>query len=86
MKIRSVFLAAAVAIAGVVSAPSARADVVWTLTNVALSDGGVLNGSLTIFGTSSSGYGGLIDFHLTTTGRDDLVARRDLFVPGLPKR
>jgi len=84
VKIRSVFLAAAVAIAGVVSAPSARADVVWTLTNVALSDGGVLNGSLTIFGTSSSGYGGLIDFHLTTTGGTISSLDATYSYPGFP--
>jgi hypothetical protein len=43
----------------------ASADIVFTLTNVPLSDGGFLNGTFT---TTDAITGGLVDFDLTTSG------------------
>lgn len=44
-----------------------RADVVWTLTDVPMDDGGLLNGHFSI-----NVYGYLSDWNLTTTGGSSL--------------
>ncbi len=70
---RRTFCTIAVAITAILGGSSlggspAKADIVWTLTNVALDDGGVLNGSFTI-----DVYGFFADFNLTTTAGSGAV-------------
>jgi hypothetical protein len=52
----------AMGVAGVVSAGSQANAIVYTLSNVLLSDGGVLNGTIDIQ------FGGLLNYNLVTTG------------------
>jgi hypothetical protein len=78
VKFSSIFSAAAIAIMGLLGAGSGANAITYAFTNVGLSDGGLLNGTLDI------NFGGVSGYSLTTTGGSIPSLDMSYHYPGFP--
>ena len=78
VKLKAAVVAAVTATMLVVGSSSGAKAVVYSFNNVALSDGGFLNGTLDIQ------FGGVFDYNLTTTGGSIPSLDRSYHYPGFP--